>query len=145
MQIYRIETQNQEGPYSSGPALKLANELTLEPERHPSPETDPKLEAFWTARKIRKPMVRVDFALYEKPKWVFGFLNQTQLTNWYTVDEFMRLDEIAKGADKPLMIGIYEVDGRTIKKSDFQVLFRHEDANLVKQIPLGEFIKSLTS
>lgn len=150
MLVYRIENQEGQGVYGCGYGHRCDATALYEPgfsERDdvflsPCPDTEPKLKSWWGGEKLSR--VKAGEWMNERRKFFCGFESPEQMLRWFPLEGLELMANLSKRTGTHQMIvNVYEVSGRKVKKGDAQVMFVREEATLIRSIPVKELVDDL--
>jgi hypothetical protein len=114
--VYRIETFDKRGAYSSGAAFGMGWS-----KNHPSPHEDLSLKEWWDSRGNHN--------------WYFGFHSMEQLIQWFPKDcwdVFLKHNAARPEPEKKVGISIYDCDEEDVRIGEKQTVFILDKAERVK-------------
>lgn len=152
MLVYRIENQNGVGVYGCGYGHRCDATALYEPgfsERDdiflsPCPDSDTKLKSWWSGEKLSR--IKAGQWMKDRQKFHCGFESEEQMLRWFPLKGLELMTNLSqRTGTHQMVINIYEISGRKVKKGDAQVMFIREEATLVRSIPVKELVDELKS
>jgi hypothetical protein len=154
MLVYRIEDRLGEGVYSKGSVGFEANRSALNesktgkwiPDIHPAPCRDEGLMTWWEGPGKGWNSKKIAWHQDDsgRKSYVCGFLDEAQMLNWFPPEGMALIaknnERFSWAAGGALVVNIYDIHARKVRKGSHQIMFRKSDALLVEERAITRYV-----
>jgi len=135
MIVYRLESSDgQKGIYGFNAGFLAASDSAkihnLPHSLRPSPSNDEGISKWWFGGRRWTTKAHRDRIM----SYHCGFLSKEQMFSWFhpaSFSQFVHHNE--KGHSSRIVVSLYEIDGRSVIKGEFQCMFNLSKAKLIEQ------------